>query len=76
MTTRGWRAGWRTSTRSNNGTDCVEVYFTSSGVQVRDSKAHGAGPIITFTPTQWAAFITGTRDGEFDHDTQVATLIG
>lgn len=57
MTTPGWRAGWRTSTRSNNGTDCVEVDFTASSVEMRDSKAHGTGPIISFTPTQWTAFL-------------------
>ncbi|MGQ0773351.1 MAG: DUF397 domain-containing protein [Pseudonocardiales bacterium] len=63
MTTRGWRAGWRTSTRTNNGTNCVEVDFTVVGVQMRDSKAHGAGPIIGFTPTQWAAFVRESVSG-------------
>lgn len=24
------------------------------------------GPVLTFTPTEWAAFIAGTKDGEFD----------
>jgi len=63
MTTRGRRAGWRTSTRTNNGTNCVEVDFTTVGVQIRDSKARGAGPIISFTPTQWAAFVRESVDG-------------
>lgn len=63
MTTRGWRAGWRTSTRSNNGTDCVEVDFTAVDVQMRDSKAHGAGPVIAFTPPQWAVFIRESVNG-------------
>lgn len=57
MTTPGWRAGWRTSTRSNNGTDCVEVDFTAAGMRIRDSKARGTGPIIEFTPAQWAVFV-------------------
>lgn len=63
MTTPGWRAGWRTSTRSNNGTDCVEVDFTAAGVEMRDSKAHGTGPIINFSPTQWAAFLDDLSSG-------------
>jgi uncharacterized protein DUF397 len=57
MITPGWRAGWRASTRSSNGTNCVEVDFTAVGVQIRDSKARGTGPVIDFTPTQWAAFL-------------------
>ena len=58
MNNRGWRAGWRTSTRSSNGGNCVEVDFTAVGVKMRDSKARGTGPIIDFSPTQWAAFLT------------------
>lgn len=63
MTTPGRRAGWRTSTRSNNGSDCVEIDFTATGVEMRDSKAHGIGPIIDFTPPQWAAFLDDLSSG-------------
>lgn len=57
MSHTGRRTGWRTSTRSSNGGNCVEVDFTTAGVQMRDSKARGTGPIIGFTPTQWAVFL-------------------
>ncbi|MGH3873148.1 MAG: DUF397 domain-containing protein [Pseudonocardiaceae bacterium] len=57
MSNPGWRAGWRTSTRSSNGGNCVEVDFTTASVQIRDSKNRGTGPIIGFTPAQWAAFL-------------------
>lgn len=64
MTNPGWRAGWRTSTRSSNGGNCVEVDFTAAGVEMRDSKAHGTGPIIHFTSTQWAAFLDDLSGGD------------
>ncbi|MEU7763733.1 DUF397 domain-containing protein [Nocardia sp. NPDC049190] len=56
--------GWFTSTRSNNGNQCVEVRFDGDAVLVRDSKyrrnpAHRTAdePIITVTATEWAAFL-------------------
>jgi hypothetical protein len=57
-------ARWRKSTRSGtNG--CVEVAFVQGEVAVRDSKQHG-GPVLVFTAHEWAAFLRGVRDGEFD----------
>ncbi|MQY27039.1 DUF397 domain-containing protein [Nocardia aurantia] len=108
--------GWFTSTRTNNGNQCVEVRFDAGAVLVRDSKfrrdpanrdatepvitvsavewtafldavvgraatrsaievesaADGgatlvhAGMRLTYTPGEWAAFVAGARDGEFD----------
>ena len=55
-------ARWRKSTRSgSNGGDCVEVADNLSGlVAVRDSK-DPSGPVLTFTPAAWTAFIDATR---------------
>ncbi|MFC8847197.1 MULTISPECIES: DUF397 domain-containing protein [unclassified Micromonospora] len=54
-------ATWRKSTRSNNGGDCVEVADNLSGmVGLRDSK-DPSGPVLTFTPRAWAAFVQGTK---------------
>ena len=58
-------AVWRTSSRSNGQGQCVEVARLDHTVLVRDSK-HPAGPVLTFTPDEWAAFIGGAKDGEFD----------
>lgn len=51
-------ARWRKSTYSNgDGGHCVEVADGVPGlVPVRDSKNPG-GPVITLTPTTWAAFV-------------------
>lgn len=60
-------AKWKKSSRSNGngGNNCVEVAFLDDGVAVRDSKDK-AGPALIFTPQEWAAFVGGVRDGEFD----------
>ncbi|MFG1658580.1 DUF397 domain-containing protein [Micromonospora chersina] len=52
-------ARWRKSTRSgSNGGACVEVAANLPGVVgVRDSK-DPAGPVLTFTPETWRAFVT------------------
>lgn len=58
---------WFKSSRSdNNGGACVEVAHAPQAVGVRDSKQHGAGPVLVFTPAEWAAFTAGVAAGEFD----------
>jgi hypothetical protein len=58
---------WRKSTASGANTDCVEVAFADDGdtVLVRNSKRPEAGA-VSFTSTEWAAFLVGVRQGEFD----------
>ena len=58
---------WHKSTRSGANGDCVEVADNLPGVvAVRDSK-NPASPALQFTPSEWAAFVAGVKDGEFDH---------
>jgi hypothetical protein len=61
------QAIWRKSTFSNgNGGDCVEIATNLPGIiAMRDSKDPD-GPRLVFTPAEWAAFVAGVRDGEFD----------
>jgi len=37
----------------------------NQAIQVRDSKDR-SGPVLTFTAKEWAAFVGGAKDGEFD----------
>jgi Domain of unknown function (DUF397) len=63
----GGRQGWFTSSYSLSGAYCVEVLLLAGGgVAVRDTKAAGAGPVLTFTGSEWRAFVAGVRAGEFD----------
>jgi Domain of unknown function (DUF397) len=51
---------------SDNGGQCVEVAMNLPGViAVRDSKDPD-GSKLFFTPTEWKAFVSGVKDGEFD----------
>jgi len=56
---------YRKSSRSTAAGNCVEVAELPSGHRaVRDSK-DAAGPILTFGPSEWAAFTAGIRAGDF-----------
>lgn len=62
------RVAWRKSRRSGNGgADCVEVGVWPSRTPylVRDSKDPD-GPVLTFTPSQWGAFVADVKDGAVD----------
>ena len=50
-----------------NGGSCVEVRRCDDMIEVRDTKAQGAGPILRYTLAEWDAFLDGARNREFDH---------
>jgi len=59
--------GWRKSSLSSGGDNCVEVGFAADGrVAVRDTEMDGRGPLLVFSPAEWDAFLGGIRSGEFN----------
>lgn len=67
MTTESKFSDWQKSSLSSGGDNCVEVAVAVDGsVGVRDSKQHGLGPVLEFTPSEWVAFVGGVKGGEFD----------
>ncbi|WP_055478289.1 DUF397 domain-containing protein [Sphaerimonospora mesophila] len=69
---------WCKSSRSADGSNCVEVAISDAGQAgvehkadaerlylLRDSKDPN-GAVLAFTPGEWDAFIGGVKDGEFD----------
>lgn len=56
---------WRKSTASNASGECVEVAFADDAVLVRQSH-DPSGPLLSFSHSEWTAFLAGARSGEFD----------
>jgi hypothetical protein len=57
---------WLKSEASGTGGgDCVEVAFDGDSVLVRHSK-DPSGLMLSFTRSEWAAFLVGARSGTFD----------
>jgi predicted secreted Zn-dependent protease len=55
---------WRKSSASAQG-NCVEVAAAGESILVRDTK-NRSGTVLTFTASEWQAFVTGVNAGEFN----------
>lgn len=62
MTDAGYPT-WRKSSYSSGTGNCVEVAVADASVRVRDSKQRGRGPVLEFSPAEWAAFLRLAKTG-------------
>ncbi|MGW6333861.1 DUF397 domain-containing protein [Nocardia rhamnosiphila] len=61
-----WVSGATGEGAATPGAHSVEIAMLAGGhVGMRDGK-NPDGPVLVFTPGEWAAFTAGVRDGEFD----------
>jgi hypothetical protein len=53
---------WRTSSYTGNGGGtCVEVGHAEGQIAIRDTKNHGAGPVLTVPAAAWKSFTETLR---------------
>jgi hypothetical protein len=57
---------WIKAVRSGDAGECVELRRRAGAVEVRDSK-DPHGPALRFTPSEFAAWLDGAKQAEFDH---------
>ena len=57
---------WVKASRSNAQGQCVEMRLHQAAVEVRDTKANGAGPSLHLSPAEFALWIQGAKNGDFD----------
>ena len=61
------RATWRKSSISSYNGSCFEIArLLADRVGVRDTKDKGSGPVLIFSQSEWNAFLSGAKAGEFD----------
>ena len=56
---------WRKAQLSTTNGSCIEIASLAGKIAMRDSKDPG-GPVLVYTPTEFAAFLDGAKRGEFD----------
>jgi hypothetical protein len=57
----------KASASGSSGGNCVEMRQHSQAIEVRDTKAHGAGPTLRFSCAEFSAWIDAAKNGELDH---------
>jgi hypothetical protein len=65
--TAGETTPWVKAALSDGSTSCVEMRRHAGAVEVRDTKDHGTGPILRYTATEFKTWLSGAKNGDFDH---------
>jgi Domain of unknown function (DUF397) len=60
-------ARWRKSRASNPSGSCVEIAGLPAGQIAMRNSRDKSGPALVYTREELAAFLTGIKNGEFDH---------
>jgi len=55
---------WRVARKCNGG-QCVRVAAHGDEIVIGSSK-HLDGPVVTYSRDEWATFLEGVRQGDFD----------
>jgi hypothetical protein len=59
-------ARWHKSSHSGYQGNCVEIAALPDGEFAIRNSRHPEGPALIFTRSEYAAFVRGAKDGEFD----------
>ena len=54
-------SGWRKSSYSGNGVNCVELGSLPGVILVRDTKDCGNGPVLRIAPGDWKRFAASIK---------------
>jgi hypothetical protein len=57
---------WIKASASDQSGQCAEMRRHTGMVELRDTKDR-EGPVLRFTSAEFAAWLDGARNGEFDH---------
>ncbi len=58
---------WVKASRSNGTGACVEMREHEAAIEVRDTKALGAGPSLKLSPVAFASWVKAAKRGDLDH---------
>jgi Domain of unknown function (DUF397) len=63
---------FRKSSASANNGNCVEVAMLPDGGRALRNSKDPNGAVVFYTNAEWTAFLTGSKNGEFDDDYETA----